>query len=452
MWSAPVDEPLAASLRATASATLEMTPRIGRSFIGAGRDDRRERVHGGEEVVGLIGRRSEEHLFRDAERIGQASAHGGPSLAVAVLYGAEVGMGDHGAQGELAKTEPGLETCCVDPIAWSHCGIIIMVAQVVGYSLTMPLSFAVPRVPTVDVETSAGRLWWRRGATGWPAPGDPLSAFMRIRTEADVVAFARGRGSLGVCDRHGRPASGHGCRVRAKPDGSFSEPISGWLSLAEEARAVLLVVDLLRSWIPGKRAPQGRREPDDLDGLWASLRPAWRTLGVRDWRLLGGPDEPTRHRRRPPTAAEIEMRVEIKVGTDRREDLAAATVERIVHRWLVDGAVRPRLIGSHSKEAFSWEWRPTMGGPGLASELAVGLMRRVTSSDWAICSWDGLDYTPERRPRANGRRGAPERHYCEEHRGIAREEAARKWRRKRGTAIAARLPADAVASSGRGAG
>jgi hypothetical protein len=145
-----------------------------------------------------------------------------------------------------------------------------------------------------------GWLMWLRHETYTAAPSpDLLSDFLNVNSADDVLKFARRRGILGLCEKHGWPGwhSIHDNdfgRLKGRPclpyraNDACGERIDDWLLYATQARAVLNLAARLHQSQPGEAgdwAPLGLL-PRNCELSIAAQR-KWLAQFIDDWIRCG---------------------------------------------------------------------------------------------------------------------------------------------------------------------
>lgn len=233
--------------------------------------------------------------------------------------------------------------------------------MVVGAS-SLPLGFA---LALPDAYEARGRLRWSgKGRFRRVDPNGMLDRFQRISRGADVAAFARDFGTIGVCLHHQPSSHRTQCRPLGWPN--VAEPIDTWLDFAAQARALIhLGADL--------------REPN--------LR---RTERRRLWSIVGGPDD--------------EVLGDFHENVLQRRG-AQFMVSFFVREWLELGDARPALVWPPRTRAT-----PTLEltAGGTFGQLAIQLAITIAGAhDLAICDGCRLFYARQGRKPQRGRRN-----YC----------------------------------------
>jgi hypothetical protein len=177
-------------------------------------------------------------------------------------------------------------------------------------------------------------------------PTDLLVQFTRLQTEQDVLAFAQRFGVLRVHEQ--------------RAGGTWREPVSAWLRLAKEGRAILNLASALHSGVKTQI------------GDWNTIAEGW----------LDIPSAFKEQRVPPP-------------------DLGRALLGFEVNRWLERAHARPTFAWISQAPQISFD-------NNLHGTLAVALMIAVTRTQGvALCSGCG---TPYLRPNRRAKRG--QNNYC----------------------------------------
>jgi len=201
-----------------------------------------------------------------------------------------------------------------------------------------------------------------------------LDRFIGIESAADVLAFAKRHGVLGICEAHSLPGSPHTplprlrlhpveevfCSPKAldKTGRRYSEPLRVWFELARQARSLWLIAEAVQGGKPGK---------------------------AEDWRIVF----------EDASAGEI-------TGLARRTKTSRHLLSLALTNWLAVGGVG---LG------FSWYAdRPeVVANRGTFGEIAIQLATAIADRPAPlICTGCGKSYQPKRRPTRGHRNFCPE--------------------------------------------
>jgi hypothetical protein len=289
----------------------------------------------------------------------------------------------------------------------------------------------------VECHVSDGELRWSHPSEeAEPVTAAVLRKFANIRGAEDVEAFSRQHGVLKICT-HGLPASHDPECHPARSEGWFREPVSAWLQLASEVRAIGEIAAVLHGGKPGNedawvalggleqvgrvsvekiRSGVVTGDPETLYGIITCAQ----EIGSRKVTIEEAGVELTTWKSiyefEPVTMATIRAQVAME-----RDYLA-----RHVTRWLQNGGVS---VG------VSWTGpvpTQTMAARDLAGALAIRLAAQLTLVSLVPCNECGNWAKPPHK--------ATDKAWCDECRSYGRPKAAAT--RARNARRAAGIPPD----------
>lgn len=201
-------------------------------------------------------------------------------------------------------------------------------------------------------------------------PRGALDRFLRIRTEDDILRFARRYGPLQI-----RPVSFKNSEWGER---HWGETVANWFGAVSQARAVVLAILAMRG---------GKVVPNEAWSVFLEVEP------LSDGRFPEGFEKTVQELRTIPHSGEPYLEADLVVS--------------LLLDWIDKAEVRPEVPSDFGPSSPSGSLKLT--GRGMMSVLTIQLLGVAFShQDIQLCDACGQPYSPSRKPQKN------RRHFCQQ--------------------------------------